>query len=460
VRILLVSVNREVTPEPVAPLGISYIAGAARAHGHEVALLDLCFARDVEQEIDLAVRRLSPELIGISIRNVDNLTYPASVSYLDEIRVAAAALGRASHVPIVAGGAGFSIFPERLLAELGIEYGVIGEGEETFCLLARSLGKGAHIPRLPNLIRRGESAQGVQRQTAPLNGNGRPARDLLENSRYREMGGMSNLQTKRGCPFRCLYCTYPQIDGASLRLRPPGEVVDEMASLVEEGGVEELFFVDDVFNWPLEHAMDICEEIAARNLRVGWTCFATPLGMSLKLARAMKRAGCRGVEFGVDSASPSVLRSLGKPFGPEEIRGAARVCREAGLPAAHYLIFGGPGETTRTVAETFAVHDDLGPQAVLAFLGIRVYPGTPLQELAVAQGVIAEGDDLLEPRFYISPGIGAEELTAAVRAQAGARPNWVVPGLGIRSDPGLLTRLRRTGHRGPLWGLLPHAGRW
>lgn len=458
-RIFLVSVNREVTPEPVAPLGISYVAGAARAHGHEVALLDLCFSRDVEADIDLAVRRLSPDLIGISIRNVDNLTYPASVSYLGEIRAAAAALTRASHVPIVAGGAGFSIFPEQLLAELGIEYGVIGEGEETFCLLARYLGEGAMVPRLPNLIRRGESAEGVRRQAAPFARNGRPARDLLENTRYRELGGTSNLQTKRGCPFRCLYCTYPHIDGASPRLRPPGEVVDELVSMVEKGGLNEVFFVDDVFNWPPDHAMEICEEIAARTLRVAWTCFATPLGMTPELARAMKRAGCRGVEFGVDTASPTVLRSLGKPFGPEEIRRAARACREAGLPAAHYLIFGGPGETASTVAETFAFYDDLDPQAVLAFLGIRIYPGTPLRKVAAADGVIAEDEDLLMPRFYISPGIGAEVLTAAVRAHAGVRPNWVVPGLEIRAEPGLLARLRRTGHRGPLWGLLPRARR-
>jgi len=459
VRIFLVSVNREVTPDPVAPLGIAYVAGAARAQGHEVALLDLCFSKDVERDLDLAVRRFDPELIGISIRNVDNLTYPASVSFLSEIWTAAAALGRASRAPIVAGGAGFSIFPERLLAELGIEYGIIGEGEETFCRLARSLEAGAGIPGLPNLIRRGESAAGVRRRTAPFAGNGRPARDLLENARYLEMGGTANLQTKRGCPFRCLYCTYPHINGPSLRLRPPAEVVDELTSMVEEAGLDEVFFVDDLFNWPHDHAMDICAAIAARKLGVGWTCFATPLGMTPELARAMKRAGCRGVELGVDAASPTILRSLGKPFGLEEIRSATRACRDADLPAAHYLIFGGPGETRVSVAETFAAYDDLAPQAVLAFLGMRVYPRTPLQEVAVGDGEIAADDDLLLPRFYISPGIGAEELTVAIRSHAEARPNWVVPGLEIRSDPPLLSALRRGGHRGPLWELLPRPRR-
>jgi radical SAM superfamily enzyme YgiQ (UPF0313 family) len=237
-------------------------------------------------------------------------------------------------------------------------------------------------------------------------------------------------------------------------LRLPAEVVDELASMVVGSGLDQVFFVDDIFNWPHDHAMGICEEIAARKLRVEWSCFATPLGMTPELARAMERAGCRGVEFGADAASPFILQALGKPFAQEEIRSASSACREAGLPDAHYLIFGGPGETRETMAETLAFFDVLKPRAVLAFLGIRIYPNTPLHRLAISEGVIPEEDDLLFPRFYFSPGIGADALKAAVASHAEARPNWVVPGLGIRSDPALLGALRRIGYRGPLWDLL------
>jgi radical SAM superfamily enzyme YgiQ (UPF0313 family) len=454
VRIFLLSVNRESEPYPVAPLGISYVAGAARADGHEVELLDLCFSKDIEGDIDRAVSRYAPELIGVSIRNVDNLTFPASVSYLGEIQQAVAALVRVSRAPIVAGGAGFSIFPDRMLSILGLEFGIIGEGEETFRLLARHLAEGKEVPNLPNLIRRGEDARHVKRKLAPFVGNGLPARDLIDNARYLELGGMANLQTKRGCPFRCTYCTYQHINGPSLRLRSPAEVVNELALMVGDSGLDEVFFVDDIFNWPHDHAMGICEEIVARRIRVRWTCFATPLGMTLDLARAMKSAGCRGVEFGTDTASPSMLRTLGKPFSPEHIRDASRACREAGLPDAHYLIFGGPGETPETMVETFAFFDNLKPRAVLAFLGIRIYPNTPLRGFAISEGVITEGEDLLLPRFYISPRIGADELKRAVGSRAETRPAWVVPGLGIRSDPSLLGALRRIGCRGPLWDLL------
>lgn len=453
-RVLFVSVNRESVPYPVAPLGVAYVAGAARSDGHEVRLLDLCFSENTEADVGRAVEEFAPELIGVSIRNVDNLTYPASVSYLDEIRLAVRSLTCHSRAPIVAGGPGFSIFPERLLAALALEYGVIGEGEETFCALAQCLQERREVPRLPNLIRPGEDARRVARRHGHFAENGRPARDLLDNARYLTLGGMGNLQTKRGCPFACTYCTYPQIDGPSLRLRPPANVADELAAMVGEAHIDEAFFVDDIFNQPHDHALGICDEIVARQLRIGWTCFATPTGMTPQLARAMKRAGCRGVEFGADTASPSILRALGKPFPQEELRAAARACREVGLPAAYYLIFGGPGETADTVAETCDLIDDLRPQAVLAFVGIRIYPNTPLHGIAVAEGIIAGEDDLLLPRFYIAPRIGADELMSAVGSHAKARPNWVVPALGIRSDPTFLARLRRSGRRGPLWDLL------
>lgn len=454
VRILLVSVNRESVPYVVAPLGIAYIAGAARADGHEVELLDLCFSADVEGYIRRTVHRFAPELIGISIRNVDNLTYPQPVSYLADIRQAVATLRGVSRAPMVVGGAGFSVFPDQILALFDLEFGIIGEGEEAFCCLARLLAHGNEIPKLPNLIRRGEDVRCVPRQLTPFAESVIPARDLIDNARYLALGGMANLQTKRGCPFQCLYCTYHHVNGPSLRLRSPAEVVNELTSMVEETKLDEVFFVDDIFNWPHDHAMSICEEIATRGLQVRWTCFATPHGFTRDLAWAMKRAGCRGVEFGTDTAAPSMLRALNKPFSREEIRCASRVCREAGLPDAHYLVFGGPGETTETMGETFASLDEFKPRAVLAFLGIRIYPKTPLHAAAISDGVIGEEDDLLLPRFYISPQIGAEKLKAAVGSHAKPRHSWVVPGLGIRSDPAILAALRRSGRRGPLWDLL------
>lgn len=454
-RILLVSVNRETAPFPVAPLGLAYVAEVARREGHQVLIVDLCFSRDSVSEVREAVRRFSPALVGISIRNIDNLTYPGSVSYLGEVRAAVAAIRDESSAPIVAGGTGFSIFPRRLMDILDLEFGVVGDGEEAFRSVLRHLSDRIPLPRSHRLLVRGTANDGGDAvPPSPLRGSGRPARELLDNARYLELGGMGNLQTKRGCRFDCLYCTYPAIEGAAVRLRPPGEVADELESMVRELGIDHVFFVDDIFNVPADHAEAVCEEIRGRSLPVEWTCFATPLGMTPRLAEAMRAAGCRGVEFGTDSGAPAMLSSLRKPFSAEAIRAASDSCRDAGLPDAHYLIFGGPGETEDTVRQTFDLFRRIRPRAVIALLGLRIYPNTPLHRVAVREGIVSREDDLLLPRFYLSPRIGERRLASLLAGHAAENPNWVVPGLGIRSDPRLLGALRKLGHRGPLWDML------
>lgn len=453
-RVFLLSVNRETVPAPVAPLGLTYIADALLREGHHVKLLDLCFSSDVDREISEALRAFAPDLVGVSIRNVDNLTFPGSVSYIGEIQAAVSALKKGTDVPVVAGGPGFSIFPETLLDCLGIPLGIVGEGEDAFCALARSLERNNGVPDLPNLVKRGEVPADIMGRSYIGYGIGTPARQLLDNRRYLELGGMGNLQTKRGCPFACIYCTYPNISGVSLRLRPPDEVARELETMEREFGIDHVFIVDDIFNWPHAHGMAICEAIQARGVKVSWSCFATPLGMTVGLARAMKLAGCKGVEFGTDSGSAAMLSSLGKPFRVDDVRKASAACTEAGLPDAHYLIFGGPGETRETLSETFAAFDEIRPRAVLALLGVRIYPNTLLHRIAVEERIVDPDDDLLAPKFYVAETIGEEALLERVVAHAKSRSNWVVPGLGIRSDPEILSALRRRGHRGLLWDML------
>ncbi len=164
---------------------------------------------------------------------------------------------------------------------------------------------------------------------------------------------MGNIQTKRGCPFTCVYCTYPAIEGRNLRVREAGEVVDEMKEAYFRHGIDYLFFVDDIFNFPEEHAVAVCEEMIRKDVRVDWTCFATPLGMSHEMAALMKKAGCKGIEFGSDSGAGKTLQSLGKSFTTDDIVHASECCRNVDLPFAHYIIMGGPGKICQLSARLF-----------------------------------------------------------------------------------------------------------
>jgi radical SAM superfamily enzyme YgiQ (UPF0313 family) len=264
---------------------------------------------------------------------------------------------------------------------------------------------------------------------------------------------MANIQTRRGCPFGCVYCTYPLLEGARVRLRPVVEVIDEIRDLTEGYGVDYLYFVDDIFNFPPDYALELCRAMTAAELKVNWSAFINPQFVTAGLMTAMAAAGCDAVEYGSDSGSPAMLRSLGKSFSVNHIREASRCCLDLGIDFAHYILFGGPGETEATIDETFALMDEVNPTAVIAMTGIRIFPGTHLYTQAVADGIITAKTSLLEPTFYISPPL-RETLAPLVTERAMARRNWVVPGLEINMSDSMLEALRSFPVHGPLWKLM------
>jgi radical SAM superfamily enzyme YgiQ (UPF0313 family) len=444
VDVLLISANREQTPYPVFPIGLAYLAGPLADAGHQLEALDLCFAADPAEAVREALDRFGPGAVVISIRNIDNVTWPASRSYLEGIREVVAACRGWS--PVILGGSGFSIMPVAILSLLDGDYGVVGEGEEILPVLLAALEQGEQPGPLPGLLARGDSTFIPPR---PVERIGTPQRDLFLLERYNREGGMANIQTKRGCPFACVYCTYPLLEGQRMRLRPIPDIVREIGELLA-AGIDYLYFVDDIFNYPPEFAASLCRAMTGAQLNVKWSAFINPGFVDRPLLETMVAAGCDAVEFGSESGSPVMLKNLGKSFGIEAVRDASRLCSESGIDFAHYILFGGPGESAETVLETFALMDDVAPTAVIAMTGIRIFPGTVLYHRAVAEGVVPAGVPPLEPVFYISPLIG-EQLGRLVTEEARKRRNWVAPGLEINMSDALLDMLRTYRVRGPLW---------
>ncbi len=452
-RLLLVSANRERSPYPVFPIGLAYLAGPLARAGHELELMDLCFAREPAQELAEALARCRPAAILISLRNVDNVTWPGSRSYLAGIRETVAVCSGVA--PIILGGSGFSLMPAELLDSLGGDMGVVGEGEEIIIPLLELLEQGKTPAGLPGVLMRGDTSW---LPPLPVKNIGQPDRTLFPLSRYCREGGMANVQTKRGCPFGCVYCTYPLLEGSRIRLRPVEQVIAEIRELTELHGVEYLYFVDDIFNFPPEYALELCLAMIQSGVKVNWTAFINPQFVTPRLMDAMVTAGCDAVEYGSDSGSPAMLRSLGKSFTVEQIRSASALCHERGVDFAHYILFGGPGETVATIDETFALMDEVDPTAVIAMTGIRIFPGTSLYSQAIEDGIIGGDAPLLEPTFYISPLLG-DSLADLVTERALARRNWVVPGLEINMSDAMLEALRTFAVRGPLWKLMKRLGR-
>jgi len=420
--ILLISANRTSVNMPVFPLGLAYLAASLREERHEVTVLDLLDERAPETTIVETIGAFDPRLIGLSVRNIDNQDPFHSEFFLPAIRSLVRTCRKASAAPIVIGGAGYSIFPHAALDFLEADYGVVGEGERALCRIARALEAGGEVAAVPGVIQRHRPAMRRRGFIRRLDGIALPARQSLDTARYRAAGPMP-IQGKRGCHRTCLYCSSPLIEGRSVRLRSPAGILREIEDAVERHGVESFFFVDNLFNYPEDHAIALCQAIVARGLRIAWRSILHPLSVSRRLVKWMKRAGCIEVSLGFESDSDRMLRALRKGFRAADVRRTSRLLKEFEIDQVGFLLLGGPGEDRTSVEESLAFAEALAPKALKVAVGLRVYPRTALAELAVKEALVPRDANLLAPVFYMSPAV-RDWLPERIRADVKSHPGW------------------------------------
>jgi len=455
-RVLLISANTEQRPDPVFPLGAAYMVAVAERAGHTVDSFDCCFEATPRRALIAKLAEFAPDVVGLSLRNLDSSAYPDNTSYIEDYRGLVEVIRAHSDAAIVLGGAGFTVAPRALMAVLPADIGVVGEGEVAFPWLLERLAERAPIATTA-AFRCEPAGRGVcvtpAARLSVLDDGGTPLRARFDWRAYHERGGALNVQTKRGCTFECVFCSYPQLEGSKVRMRSPRAVVDEIAAARAEHGVRHWFFVDNIFNLPPRHAKAICAELVDRRIDIEWSAYLNPRFVDDELCALMARSGCKAIEFGTDSGAPTMIANLRKEFEVDDLRRTSALCHKYRLKFCHSLIFGGPGETAATVEETIALMDELKPTAVIAMTGIRVLPGTGMVEIALRDGQMHPDDSLLWPTFYVSPGL-EDALIERIDAYARRRTNWIVPGLGIKTNVAVLRKLRDRHIKGQLWRLL------
>jgi radical SAM superfamily enzyme YgiQ (UPF0313 family) len=427
-RILFVNPNREVSPFPVAPIGALFVASAAQRARHHVDFLDLTFKVFPQANLKKKLRCNDYDLIAFSIRNLDNCSYFSPKSYIEEIHSFTSIVKQHTSVPLVLGGSGYSLAPAKWLDALDAQFGVVGEGDTLFPELIEKIEAGIDIKKMPGVLCSGSSNMEKKFTTADnLDGLPSPAHSLCNYKQYIRNGGFVGLQSKRGCPFNCIYCIYSQLEGKKYRLRTPEILADEISQILKDKKVHHFFFTDSVFNSPREHALKVCEEIVRRKLPVQWMAYCNPVGFDHELAKMMVRSGCVGVEFGLDVVTDKMLSSMGKPFAQAEVYKSMQAASDNSLPFAVHFLFGGPGEGIEDIVEAQEFLNTCPTaHAVFASIGIRIYENTPLAATALKENVINEQTDFFLPTYYISEKLGQNpviSLDAIVRN----RPEWSSP---------------------------------
>jgi radical SAM superfamily enzyme YgiQ (UPF0313 family) len=433
-RIAFIAANRETMPDAVIPLGLLHVM-AATPERHEKLLWDLCFEADPIATVVRNLHEHQPELVAIGLRNLQNMGYTSITSNLHAYRALIQTVRANSSAPIVLGGGGFSVAPQALMEDLGVDYGIAGEGERAFAELLDelerpepALGKIEHLYyRTDGQLRfTGSRVDPLRIDDLP-----RPDRSALPERYYTDYG-IESLQTKRGCPQHCTYCTYPLIEGSKNRLRDPVQVANEFMALCARECVAHLFMVDSVFNLPLRHAKAVCRELVARGNRTPWTSYVNPVAFDDELAELMVAAAAAGMEIGSDSGCDETLDRLKKGFRTDKIRRLSAIAKAHGLKDCHSFILGTTGETLEHVERTLDFVEDFDPFAAVMLVWV-------------------DDSEVMNPLVELEQRHFRDEIHERIRRRTERQPRWVVPTLGIRFNPRAFAVLRKHGLRGPLW---------
>jgi radical SAM superfamily enzyme YgiQ (UPF0313 family) len=406
---------------PASPAGPAYIAGAALRAGHSVEVFETLFSTDVANDVDRQIRQFNPDVVGISIRLVNGYVVdelakdfefgarpfdarPLVKDMVDRIK-------RISDAQIVLGGPGFNYFGPNWLEYLDLDYGLRGEADHAFPMFLERLEMGGDIYNVPGCIYRqnGRIRKIPRDLVSDLDSTAFPAYELFNLARYREQGINPAITSKRGCAFDCTFCAYTSLEGTHYRLKSPGRVVDEIEHVLRVGNPPKIVFCENSFNVPKSHAEAICREILARKLDVRWgTGALKPLKITDEFIQLMRAAGCDFINIAIESASATMLKGMNRGYKVNDVRETLDCFGRSEIPYGISLMFGCPGETPETIAETLEVIDSfpLPPKGVKVTIGICLWTEhQAVVEDARQARQLVDDADLFEGAYYLSPDL-------------------------------------------------------
>lgn len=433
-KILLINSNQEVNPWPVIPLGLTYIARVLTDQNHQVTFLDLVFTKKCQRAIQNKLKKCQPDLIGVSIRNIDNVNMCNPFFYLEQIkRDIISACRSNSKAPIILGGSAVGISPKMIMDYLEVDYAVAGDGEQPIVTLINELERNS-VPQIEidGLYSRNEDGS-IKAPRSLARGDFSCLRHpepyhWIDYPLYQRRGGVANIQAKRGCVFNCIYCSYNIIEGKCYRLREPEDIADEIEKWIEIEHPRCIEFVDSTFNSPLEHAIAICQEINKRQFKQRLTTMGLNPGcLSSELMSQMRNAGFEQCMCSPDSASQRILENLKKNFHYDDLIHAVELFRENDFRTFWFFILGGPGETKQTVQETLNFcRDRISKKDVIHItIGFRVFDDTRLADIMRSDYMLTDDYTFLFPQFYCSPHIEPIEILKMVHETAISNKNII-----------------------------------
>ncbi len=406
--ILLVQAYLGGTEPPVFPLGLSCLA--ANLRGHSIKVFDPNTSRNPYQDLTGIMREFKPDIVGISLRDIDSTNTRKVVFYYRYFKEMLDLLkdGSATRSKIIVGGSGFSMFARKIMhGEPRIDFGIYLEGEKTFAELIENLEE-SHKVRGVFYRKNGRVLFTGPRDYADLNTLPPPDRSIIDVEPYVDIPDAIGVETKRGCALSCVYCIYGFLNGKKYRLRGPERVVDEIELLANSLRIRRFMFVDSVFNIPLLHAEAICREIIKRGIDVRWSAWFSEKYITEEFVELVKHAGCKKIMLSPDGFSDEVLLGLGKTMRKKDILSTYDMLKRIDGIEICYNFFKNPPRQSlspflKLMYFYLKAKFELKNRVHFEFNSIRIEPHTELYKIALSEGIISREDSLLYPRFYSKP---------------------------------------------------------
>ncbi len=457
-KVLIISTNRCRQPIPVIPYGASIVAQSVSDSGHDVDLLDLTFD---DNALDSSIKKIidfQPDVLGISIRNIDNNNIFDTQTYFELARNIILQARRHSEAHVVIGGAAVLVMPQELLMYTEADSACVGEGTSVFPEYLKHLDGNSSSNVVPGMMVKSENfvrCGPTPTKRLPQNSVRPDFRRWIKPEQYLSLSASVPIRTKSGCPFNCIYCTYGLAEGREYQIAPVPDVISTITNHIDSG-LNDFEFVDNVFNSPYSHAREICVAIKQAGVNARFQSMElNPAFVDDQLLRVMEAASFTGIGITAESSSDQVLTGLGKNYTLRHLETCSRIVAQHAIPCCWIFLLGGPGETEDSVKNTLDFASKIVRKHDAAFfnIGLRIYPGTQLETRAKDEGIISPGlDSFLDPVFYVTPGLSKHVINDLVDRAVRDNPNFISSDeLPLDLLQSVLKISHRLGMRPPLW---------
>lgn len=372
----------------MVPISLPMIAGLLLKNGIEVKIDDFIVE---DFNFDQAIKKIAAYKPDLAIVNFSTVSFNNDKEFVKRLKKKLAK----THLSAI--GVHVTSLPERTLKETFLDSVIRGEPEITCLKLCQALGKKGSLSKVSGLS--------FKQAKKIINNPDRPeigdldslpfaARHLLKNDRY--FMPVYNrpytlLITARGCPNNCIFCTANKYYGKKFRMRKVEKVIEEIDEIVNKNKISDITMWADTFTLNKSYVMDLCRKIGEKNLKFSWMCNARVNTVDLEMLKAMKKAGCIGIAYGVESGVQEILNNAKKGITLKQIERAFDLTRQAKIDSLAHVIFGLPGESKKTISQTIKFINKIDPDYVQFYCAIPFH-GTEFRQIAKKNNWIASDD--------------------------------------------------------------------